>query len=368
MSVGVVRLDSGVGSGVHIDLAIATAGLLVGFTVGLTGMGGGALMTPILVLLFKVEPLAAVSSDLVASMIMKPVGGTVHARRGTVNFGLVKWLMIGSVPAAFVGVLVLRALGGGAVVQARVKEALGIALVVAASSIAAKALLQYRSARRRRHAPADQAPAPAAPFRARPLPTVLVGVGGGLVVGMTSVGSGSLMIVLLMLLYPMLSSKQLVGTDLVQAIPLVASAALGHLLFGDFRLDLTASLLVGCLPGVYLGARVSSRARDAVIRPALAVILLASGLKLLDLGTPQLVAVVVAVVLLATPLWGVLDAISQPGHSWSAANVSRRAMVGVQSAGAPFGVGFVAALVYFGLVRPKLVAASLPVPAGPHGP
>jgi uncharacterized membrane protein YfcA len=359
-------LGSGVGIGVHIDLAIATAGLLVGFTVGLTGMGGGALMTPILVLLFKVEPLAAVSSDLVASMIMKPVGGSVHARRGTVNFALVKWLMVGSVPAAFAGVLVLRALGQGAVVQARVKEALGIALVVAASSIAAKALLQYRSSRRR-GAPADRAPAPAAPFRARPLPTVLVGVGGGLVVGMTSVGSGSLMIVLLMLLYPMLSSKELVGTDLVQAIPLVASAAFGHLLFGDFKLDLTASLLVGCLPGVYLGARVSSRARDAVIRPLLAVILLASGLKLLNLGTPQMVAVVVAVVLLATPLWGALDAISHPGHAWSAASVSRRAMVGVQSAGAPFGVGFVAALLYFGLVRPKLVAASVPVPGGPQG-
>jgi uncharacterized membrane protein YfcA len=362
-----VCFGSGVESGVHIDLAIATAGLLVGFTVGLTGMGGGALMTPILVLLFKVQPLAAVSSDLVAAMIMKPVGGTVHARRGTVNFALVKWLMIGSVPAAFAGVLVLRALGDGEVVQARVKEALGIALVVAASSIAAKALLQYRAARRR-GAPSEPAAAPAAPFRARPLPTVLVGVGGGLVVGMTSVGSGSLMIVLLMLLYPMLSSKELVGTDLVQAIPLVASAALGHLLFGDFKLDLTASLLLGSLPGVYLGARVSSRARDAVIRPALAVILLASGLKLLQLGTPQLVAVVVAVVLLATPLWGVLDAISQPWHAWSAANVSRRAMVGVQSAGAPFGVGFVAALVYFGLVRPKLVAASLPAPGGPQGP
>jgi uncharacterized membrane protein YfcA len=365
MSVEVVSLVSGAGIGVHIDLAIATAGLLVGFTVGLTGMGGGALMTPILVLLFKVEPLAAVSSDLVASMIMKPVGGSVHARRGTVNFALVKWLMVGSVPAAFAGVLVLRAFGQGAVVQARVKEALGIALVVAASSIAAKALLQYRSSRRR-GAPAERAPAP--PFRARPLPTVLVGVGGGLVVGMTSVGSGSLMIVLLMLLYPMLSSKELVGTDLVQAIPLVASAALGHLLFGDFKLGLTASLLVGCLPGVYLGARVSSRARDAVIRPALAVILLASGLKLLNLGTPQLVAVVVAVVLLATPLWGALDAISHPGHAWSAASVSRGAMVGVQSAGAPFGVGFVAALLYFGLVRPKLVAASVPVPGGPQGP
>src|SRR6266702_1363287 len=255
----------------HISLSVATAGLFVGFTVGLTGMGGGALMTPLLVLLFNVQPLAAVSSDLVASVIMKPVGGGVHLRRGTVNFALVKWLVIGSVPAAFAGVLVLRQLGDGAVVQARVKEALGVALVVAASSIAAKALLQARLTRRTRGEAAAERP----PFRARPLATVLVGVAGGLVVGMTSVGSGSLMIVLLMLLYPVLTSSELVGTDLVQAIPLVAPAALGHLLFGDFKLDLTASLLVGCVPGVYLGAKVSSRARDGVVRPALAVILLA---------------------------------------------------------------------------------------------
>ncbi|HEX8861499.1 MAG TPA: sulfite exporter TauE/SafE family protein [Actinomycetes bacterium] len=346
----------------HIDPAVAVAGLIVGFTVGLTGMGGGALMTPILVLLFKVQPLAAVSSDLVASVIMKPVGGGVHLRRGTVNFALVRWLMVGSVPAAFAGVLVLRALGDGAIVQARVEQALGVALVAAASSIAAKALLQFRAARRAARDPGAEAAGGRREVRVRPLPTVLVGVAGGLVVGMTSVGSGSLMIVLLMLLYPMLRSSELVGTDLVQAIPLVGSAALGHVLFGDFKLDLTASLLAGCLPGVYAGAKVSSRARDGMIRPALAIILLASGLKLLDLGTPQLAVVVTAVVLLAVPLWGVLDAISQPAQAWIAAKVSRRAVVGVQSAGAPFGVGFVAALLYFGLVRPKLLAATVPPP------
>jgi uncharacterized membrane protein YfcA len=352
---------------VHIDPAVAVAGLIVGFTVGLTGMGGGALMTPILVLLFKVQPLAAVSSDLVASVIMKPVGGGVHLRRGTVNFALVRWLMVGSVPAAFAGVLALRALGDGAIVQARVEQALGVALVLAASSIAAKALLQFRAARRAARDPGAEGAGGRREVRVRPLPTVLVGVAGGLVVGMTSVGSGSLMIVLLMLLYPMLRSSELVGTDLVQAVPLVGSAALGHLLFGDFKLDLTASLLVGCLPGVYAGAKVSSRARDGVIRPALAIILLASGLKLLDLGTPQLAVVVTAVVLLAVPLWGVLDAIGQPAQAWIAAKVSRRAVVGVQSAGAPFGVGFVAALLYFGLVRPKLAAATVP-PAPPRPP
>jgi uncharacterized protein len=346
----------------HIDLFVAATGLLVGFTVGLTGMGGGALMTPLLVLLFKVQPLAAISSDLVAAVIMKPVGGGVHLRRGTVNFALVRWLMVGSVPAAFAGVLVLRHLGDGASVQAHIKQALGVALLLAASSIAAKALLQVRAIQRARGLTAG-GPVAARPFRLRPLPTVLIGVVGGLVVGMTSVGSGSLMIVLLLVLYPMLRSSELVGTDLVQAIPLVASAAIGHLLFGDFRLDLTASLLVGSLPGVYLGARLSSRANDAVIRPALTLVLVASGLKLLGVDNLQLALLVLVLVLLAVPVWGALDATLHPEPAWADAPVGRRMAVGVQLVGAPLGLGFVAALAYFGLVRPRLVAAVRPRPA-----
>src|SRR5213082_3570632 len=121
----------------HIDLLVALAGLLVGFVVGLTGMGGGALMTPILVLLFNVQPLAAVSSDLVAAVVMKPVGGGVHIKRGTVNWPLVKWLSIGSVPAAFSGVFVLNALGNGDTVESRLKIVLGAALILASVSIVA---------------------------------------------------------------------------------------------------------------------------------------------------------------------------------------------------------------------------------------
>jgi uncharacterized protein len=347
----------------QIDLYVAAAGLLVGFTVGLTGMGGGALMTPLLVLLFKVQPLAAVSSDLVAAVIMKPVGGGVHLRRGTVNFGLVRWLMVGSVPAAFAGVLVLRQLGDGAVVQARIKQVLGVALLLAASSIAAKGLLQVRTTRRALGGMARGGPVATKPFQLRPLPTVLIGVAGGLVVGMTSVGSGSLMIVMLLLLYPMLRSSELVGTDLVQAIPLVASAAVGHLLFGDFKLDLTASLLVGSIPGVYLGARLSSRAKDVVIRPALGLVLVASGLKLLGVDNLQLGLLVLALVLLAVPLWGALDATLHPEPAWAGAPVGRRMAVGVQLVGAPLGLGFVAALAYFGLLRPRLVATPQAVPA-----
>ncbi|HEX9970273.1 MAG TPA: sulfite exporter TauE/SafE family protein [Acidimicrobiales bacterium] len=255
----------------HIDLAIALAGLLVGFTVGLTGMGGGALMTPIMVLFFKVSPLAAVSSDLVVSLIMKPVGGGVHLKRGTVRKDIALWLCVGSVPAAFAGVLILNALGAHNV-DDLLKRALGLALLASAGSI-----LLRRTIDKRRSEGWEPAPA----VLNKPV-TVLVGVIGGLVVGLTSVGSGSLIIVMLLFLYPGLKSNELVGTDLVQAIPLVGAAAFGHMLFGDVQLALTASLLLGALPGVYAGARLSSHAPDKVVRPALFVVLLTSGLKLVQ--------------------------------------------------------------------------------------
>jgi len=296
-----------------MDLLVIVAGLIVGFVVGLTGMGGGALMTPVLVLLFGVTPLAAVSSDLVAAAVMKPVGSWVHMRHGTIQWPLVRWLMLGSVPSAFVGVLVLRALGSSADVQEVVKASLGVALLIAASGMVVKAYTALL-ARARREAAAAQGVVLPQPRRAegrsadrpvtvRPLPTVLVGAAGGLIVGMTSVGSGSLIIIALLVLYPTLTANRLVGTDLVQAVPLVASAALGHLLFGDFRLDLTASLLLGSIPGVYLGAQLSSRAPGWLIRRALAVVLLASGLKLLSLPTPALGVVLVLAVALGPILW-----------------------------------------------------------------
>ena len=283
-----------------LDPLIALTGVLVGFVVGLTGMGGGALMTPLLVLLFKVEPLAAVSSDLVAAFVMKPVGASVHLRRGTVHLELVRWLVLGSVPSAFAGVLILNQLGDGTVVQDRVKLVLGAALLLAATSILLKQWVA------RRHASET-----GLDLVVRPLPTVLVGVLGGLVVGMSSVGSGSLMIVMLLVLYPRLSASELVGTDLVQAIPLVGSAALGHLIYGDFRLGLTASLLVGALPGVYLGARVSSRAPDRLIRPALVVVLATSGLKLLGASN----VVLAAFLLVAGMLLAVAALRRRPVHS-----------------------------------------------------
>jgi len=288
----------------HIDLSLALAGLLVGFVVGLTGMGGGALMTPILVVVFNIQPLAAVSSDLVASFFMRPVGAAVHLRQGTVNWNLVKWLVLGSVPSAFCGVLILRALGTGSHVQSVVQVVLGIALLVAAGAIVLKAFLNLRSRARGEHLTASRS----LDITVRPLPTLMIGALGGLVVGMTSVGSGSLIIVLLLFLYPRIRASQLVGTDLVQAIPLVGAASLGHLLFGDFRLSLTTSLIIGSIPGVYLGARVSARAPARLLRRVLAFVLLASGLKLVQVGNVELGIILLAVVVVAPAVWVVVRA------------------------------------------------------------
>jgi uncharacterized membrane protein YfcA len=275
----------------------------------MTGMGGGALMTPVLVLFFGIPPLAAVSSDLVVSAVMKPVGGLVHLRRGTVNLRLVGLLCLGSVPSAFCGVLVSRALGGGSGVQQWTKIALGVALLLAALGLVLRAYHDMvergrRAALRRSQGTGSAAAAPAEmPLRLRPVTTVLVGIVGGLIVGMTSVGSGSLIIVALLALYPALTARTLVGTDLVQAVPLVASAAVGHLLFGDFKLALTASLLIGSLPGVYLGARVSSRAPAGLVRRALALVLFASGLKLLGVPDVPTGMILVAVLIAGPLLW-----------------------------------------------------------------
>lgn len=268
-----------------MQLNIACAALIVGFVIGLTGMGGGALMTPVLVIFFGINPTAAISSDVLASVILKPIGGGVHARRGTVNWTLVRWLAIGSVPSAFAGAYVIsRVTGAGA--EDTVKHILGWVLLVAAAGMLVKTIAQTR----RRELPTGESMNPAL---VRPIPTLFIGIIGGFAVGLTSVGSGSLMIVMLMFLYPKLSSREMVGTDLVQAIPLVASAALGHLIFGDLQFGLTTSVLVGAIPGVYAGARISASASDRFIRPALIAVLTISSLKLIGATNGELLGVTI---------------------------------------------------------------------------
>src|SRR5689334_19971521 len=266
-------------------------------------MGGGALMTPVLVLFFAVPPLTAVSSDLVASAVMKPVGSWVHLRRGTVHLGLVKWLCLGSIPGAFSGVIIARSLGRGQQVQDVIRFALAVALLLAAIGLIIRAYIRLVERARRRDGRATPLPQGPPSVHLRPLPTILVGVLGGLVVGLTSVGSGSLIIIALMVLYPLLTANELVGTDLVQAVPLVASAALGHILFGDLHLDLTTSLLIGCIPGVWVGAHLSARAPGGLVRRALAFVLLASALKLLNFSNQQTGIILLLVLLIAPLLW-----------------------------------------------------------------
>lgn len=256
----------------HIEGFVVLAGAIVGFAVGLTGMGGGALMTPVLVLLLHVQPGAAVSSDLVASFFMKPVGGAIHLRRGTVHLRLAAWLVAGAAPAAFAGAGIIHAVASGPALQNDIELGLGAALLLAVIGIVARTVTARRSGVRHT---AGSRP------RVRPIPTLIVGALGGAVVGMTSVGSGSLMMVALMFLYPTLTGAELVGTDLVQSVPLVGAAALGQFLFGDVRLAVTVSLIIGALPAVYLGARLSAAAPTSFTRPAVAVVLLASSLKLL---------------------------------------------------------------------------------------
>src|SRR5579871_2118394 len=249
---------------------------IVGLLVGLTGAGGGALMTPMLILLFSVKPAAAISSDLVAAVVMRPVGAFVHLRKGTVNLRLVGLMTLGSVPMAFLGSYLLKQLGDTSASQKNVEILLGAALLAGAAAMVLRFVLDRKSGPRT--ARIDE-------VRIRPAPTVLIGMTGGLVVGLTSVGSGSLMIVLLLFTYPALSAGRLVGTDLAQAVPLTAAAALGALAFGHVEFGVTASIIVGSVPAVLIGSLLSSRAPDRYIRPAITFVILASGLKYVGVPT-----------------------------------------------------------------------------------
>src|SRR5262245_65329974 len=301
------------------DLPLGFGGLLVGIIVGLTGMGGGALMTPMLVFFFGADPLTAISSDLVASFVMKPAGALVHLRAKTVHLGLVSLLCIGSVPAAFIGAWVVSSQPRGADLDGTLRVLLGLALLLAAGGLVARALFQmWQNALPLGEGAARPSRPAVVP---RPIPTIVLGAVAGFIVGITSVGSGSIIIVALLLIYPGLKASSLVGTDLTQAIPLVGAAALGHLLFGSFSMAITVSLLVGALPGAFIGAQISSRAPGGVIRRALAVLLLASGLRLLGMPTELVLLVAAAALVFGSLGW---IAIRRPVRRRRAAMAARQ--------------------------------------------
>ncbi len=275
----------------YVVLGSAVVGLLV----GLTGAGGGALMTPMLILLFHVKPVAAISSDLVAAVVMRPAGSLVHMRKGTVNFRLVGLMCLGSVPTAFLGTYLLHVFGGAQAQQRNVQTALGAALLAGTAAMLMRFWLDSRSGRQRTGLIGH--------VRIRPAQTVLIGAIGGLVVGMTSVGSGSLMIVLLLFTYPALAAGQLVGTDLTQAVPLTAAAALGALAFGHVQFGLTAGVVIGSVPAVLIGSLLSSRAPDKYIRPVITFVIFASGLKYAGLSTAALGWTLCLAVLACAAYW-----------------------------------------------------------------
>jgi uncharacterized membrane protein YfcA len=279
----------------HIDPYIVLGSAVVGFMVGMTGAGGGALMTPMLILLFGVKPSAAISSDLVAAVIMRPVGAGVHLRKGTVNRSLVGWMVIGSVPMAFLGSYVLQQMGHAKSAQHNIETALGAALLLGASAMVLRYVLDSRSGGARTGVVHE-----IVPHKVR---TVGIGMVGGIIVGMTSVGSGSLMIILLLFLYPTIGAKQLVGTDLAQAVPLTMAAALGALAFGHVEFGVTTSLIIGSVPAVLIGSMLSSSAPDRYIRPVITFVVAASGLKYVGVGTTALGWILVATLFVVGSGW-----------------------------------------------------------------
>jgi uncharacterized membrane protein YfcA len=280
---------------VHIDPYIVLGSAVVGLLVGITGAGGGALMTPMLILLFGVKAPSAISSDLVAAVLMRPVGAVVHMRKGTVSYRLVGWLALGSVPMAFLGAFLLHLLGSGSAAPTHVEQALGAALLTGAAAMVIRWVMDVRAGQDRAAAIRD--------LIVRPLPTVAIGMIGGVIVGLTSVGSGSLMIVLLLFLYPMISANRLVGTDLTQAVPLTLAAALGALVFGHVEFGVTISIILGSVPAVLVGSLLSSRAPDKYIRPVITFVILASGLKYVGLSTTALGWTLAAVLVVGGAVW-----------------------------------------------------------------
>jgi uncharacterized membrane protein YfcA len=280
---------------VHIDPYIVLDSAIIGLLVGMTGAGGGALMTPMLILLFGITPSTAISSDLVAAVVMRPIGAAVHWRAGTVNIKVVRWMVLGSVPSAFVGAYLLHLLGHAKSAENTIEVFLGGALLVGAAAMALRFVLDRRSGQGRDGFVTEVTP--------RPLLTLAIGVAGGLIVGMTSVGSGSLMIVALLFIYPRLGANQLVGTDLTQAVPLTLAAALGALAFGHVEVSVTGSLIIGSVPAVLIGSLLSSSVPDRYVRPAIAFVIFASGLKYVGVATTALGWILCATLLVAALAW-----------------------------------------------------------------
>ncbi|HEX7874715.1 MAG TPA: sulfite exporter TauE/SafE family protein [Sphingobium sp.] len=258
-----------------MDIVHAVSGLVVGALVGLTGVGGGSLMAPILILLIGVAPATAVGTDLWFAAITKTVGGTVHHRFGDPDWQVVRRLACGSVPAAILTLFTLSELDMGQVKQGLLMNMLGGALIVTALATLSWGTIRTLAGR----VPPQRA---TAYRRVQPGLTVAAGAILGVLVSLTSVGAGALGATLLLTLYPRrMTPARLVGTDIVHAVPLTLVAGMGHLWLGNVDFKLLGSLLVGSIPGILIGSFLATRVSGGIIRPFLALVLVASGAKML---------------------------------------------------------------------------------------
>ncbi len=258
-----------------MDLGYAVAGGFVGVLVGLTGVGGGSLMAPILILLFGFNPAVAVGTDLWFAASTKTVGALVHHRVGSPNWKIAGRVALGSVPAAIVTLLWLGLFHGGRLESDLLMKLLGGALLVTASlMLARRRIIRPLTGLRDRMGPRMR--------NHQLVATIAGGTVVGCLVTLTSVGAGALVAVMLALIYPLrLTARSIVGTDIVHAIPLTFVAALGHSWLGNVDLDLLVNLLVGSIPGIIVGSLLAGKIEDNIVRLALAAMLVVSALKMI---------------------------------------------------------------------------------------
>lgn len=258
-----------------MDWLYTFSGFIVGFVVGVTGVGGGSLMTPVLVLVFGIAPATAVGTDLLYASLTKMGGSWVHGRRGTVDWKVVKLLAMGSLPAALLSMALLHYLAlDEKYLKSLITSVLSVALLLTAAALLLKPYLKKLGER------PDGA---MFELHAHHLTgaTILTGAVLGVLVTISSVGAGALGVVVLLFLYPRAPMAKIVGTDIAHAVPLTLIAGLGHAALGTVNYGLLGSLLLGSLPGIYLGSHLGIKIPDQVLRPILATMLTIIGVKLM---------------------------------------------------------------------------------------
>ena len=271
-----------------MDPAIVLFGLGIGVLVGMTGMGGGSLMTPLLILIFGIQPTTAIGTDIVYSAITKTVGGWRHFKLGTVNMELVKWLSFGSVPAAVAGVALVSVVAdhvGEDKLDALVYAVLGGTLLMVVIITLARALILRKLIDERDRFEVEKRHKVAA---------IVIGATTGFVIGITSAGSGTVIAILLIAVYR-LAPKKVVGTDVFHAAILLWAAGLAHIVGGNVDFGLAGNILVGSIPGVIIGSALSDKAPQGFIRTALGLVLIGSGIVIIQKGDPNVWPIAAAV-------------------------------------------------------------------------